>query len=93
MTINAFNNNRLSLLTLSSDLCQKMCNKIKLDQDWNNDLYRLYVLNSYTQIYLEYDPTRAAGENFFSVDDMLFIQEKINILFNLDFTLDFILVV
>jgi len=91
MVINDFNTMRLSLLTFSSDMCWKMCKKINLDQDWSNDLYKLYTLNSYINLLLEYDPTRTEGENFFNIEDMLFIQEKINILLNTDFALDFIL--
>lgn len=92
MTISTFNETRISLLTFSSDMCWKMCKKIKIDQDWSNDLYKLYVLNSYIQIFLEFDPTRLESENFFSVKDMLFIQEKINIMLNTDFALSYILV-
>jgi hypothetical protein len=92
VTLTDFNNTRLSLLTFSSDICWKMCKKISIGQKWDNDFYKLYTLNRYIDVFLEYDPTRVEGENFFSVEDMLFIQEKINIMINTNYSLDFILV-
>lgn len=91
MTVDEFNTYRLNLINTSSDLCWKMCKKIKIDQKWNNDYYRLYVLNRYIDLMLEYDITRAEGENFLSSDDIMFIQEKINIMLNTDYSGSFVL--
>jgi len=91
MSINEFNTYRLNLLNTSSDLCWKMCKKIQIDQSWMNDFYRLYVLNRYIDLMLEFDITRAEGENFLSSTDMLFIQEKINIMLDTDYTGTFLL--
>lgn len=102
MTYQDFDNFRLTLLTASGNLTLKMSQKIANDvrDDDNNTLYRkdfytIYILNRYIDILLEYNPplAPAVDTNFFTRDEMLEIQRRINGILNMDWTLDFILTV
>jgi hypothetical protein len=96
MTLANFEIERLSVLWYSSELTDKMQKKMQLGQDWRKDFYKLYVLNRYLDLLLEYTLQTAAdyaveNTNFFTIEEMLVLQEHINDMLNTDFAATFIL--
>lgn len=111
MLYSDFDNFRLSLLQASGNLTWLMAQKIANDvrSEDNNipsylkDLYQIYVLNRYIDIFMDYNPV-ASGQpdtNFFPATanaqgviapwTMLEFQRRINSILNMDWNLSFIL--
>jgi len=87
MLIADFNSYRLALLDLYSNKVSLMCNKIRIDKDWKNDLFLLKTAKGYIEIMMEYTPIveGASDSNFFTVPQMQDIQERLNSLFVTDY--------
>lgn len=96
MTTDQFETQRLIILWYISNIGDTIRKKIRLGQDWKNDFFKLYVVCRYSDIFIEYTPQTQAeydteNINFFTVEEMLEIQEKLNELLITDFALDFII--
>ena len=96
MTLNEFEETRIIIIWYASEWGKQLTDKIKIGQNWQNLFFKLYVLQRYIDILIEYTPQTLSeynieNINFFTVEEMVQIQERINELINTDFALTFIL--
>lgn len=87
---------RLTVMYYSSDLTNKLQKQLQLGQDTKPLLFKTYVLNRYLDILLEYKLQTEAdylveNRNFFTVEGMIEIQNKLNDLIDTDFSYDWLL--
>lgn len=87
---------RLTVMWYSSQLTNELQQKLQLGQDTKPLLFKTYVLNRYLDIFLEYKLQTEAdylveNTNFFTVEDMIEIQNRLNDLIDTDFNYDWLL--
>lgn len=96
MTVNELDTLRLEIMWYSSDLTDKLQKQLQLGQDTKPLLFKTYVLNRYLDIFLEYKLQTEANylvenRNFFTVEEMIDIQNKLNDLIDADYSNDWLL--
>ena len=91
MTKVEFDTFRITLMQHYSDMCYNMCQSIRIGKDWKNELFKLYVLGKYIELFIEYNlflPTEE-DTNFFDRTTMKDILQKINIILNTEYEVNF----
>ena len=96
MTVEELDTFRLTCMWYSSDLTNKLQKQYLLGQNTKPLLFKIYVLNRYLDIFLEYTLQTEAeylveNRNFFTVEEMIELQNKLNDLINTDFNYDWLL--